>query len=52
MITVGYGDITPQTNAEMIQCIITMLICCGVFGYTINSIGVIVQELNSANQRC
>ena len=51
MATVGYGDITPQTHFEKLQCIFTMFICCGVFAYTLNSIGIIVQELNKAEQR-
>ena len=39
MITVGYGDILPSNYDEMILCIITMLIACAVFGYSINIIG-------------
>ncbi len=31
MITVGYGDITPQNPVEMLICIFTMLFSCGVF---------------------
>ncbi|KRX04525.1 Cyclic nucleotide-binding protein [Pseudocohnilembus persalinus] len=33
MITVGFGDINPTNNIEIILCIITMLIACGVFAY-------------------
>jgi hypothetical protein len=36
MITVGYGDILPVTPLEMIICVITMLIACGVFAYSVN----------------
>jgi hypothetical protein len=32
MITVGYGDILPVTNEEMIFCVFNMLISCAVFG--------------------
>lgn len=49
MITIGYGDIAPISNIEKLISIITMLISCGVFGYTMNSIGVIVQEFNKIN---
>ncbi|KAL4505999.1 hypothetical protein ABPG72_013760 [Tetrahymena utriculariae] len=41
MITVGYGDVLPKTNLEYILCIITMMIACGVFGYSLNEIGLI-----------
>ena len=42
MITVGYGDIVPTTNLEMIIAIITMVISCGVFAYSVNAIGQIL----------
>ncbi len=45
-ITVGYGDVLPVTNAEKILCILTMIVSCGVFGFVMNSVGVIFQELN------
>ncbi|KAL4463934.1 hypothetical protein ABPG74_005871 [Tetrahymena malaccensis] len=45
MITVGYGDIVPKTPPELILCIITMIIACGQFGYSLNQIGVIVQDV-------
>lgn len=44
MITVGYGDIVPQNNKEKILCLLTMLIACGVFGYSLNIIGVIIND--------
>jgi hypothetical protein len=40
-ITVGYGDILPVTNPEKILCILTMIVACGVFGFVMNSVGVI-----------
>lgn len=35
MVTVGYGDMGPNltNNLEIVMCIITMLIACGVFVY-------------------
>lgn len=36
MITVGYGDISPKNTNEMIISVLTMLIACGVFGYSLN----------------
>jgi len=46
MITVGYGDITPVNMQERLFVIIVMLISCGVFAYSINSIGRILEELS------
>ncbi|EDK31574.2 cyclic nucleotide-binding domain protein (macronuclear) [Tetrahymena thermophila SB210] len=45
MNTVGYGDITPNTNIEKIFVVFITVICCGVFGYAINTIGSIVREI-------
>lgn len=39
MTTIGYGDLTAQTNSEKLVMIFMAFISCGVFGYTINSIG-------------
>ena len=38
-ITIGYGDILPVSNVEKLYVIINTLFSCGVFGYSINSIG-------------
>jgi len=45
MTTVGYGDITPNSELEHIFIIFMMLISSGVFGYTLNRIGTIFSEL-------
>ncbi|EAR86704.2 cation channel family protein (macronuclear) [Tetrahymena thermophila SB210] len=47
MITVGYGDITPVNSREYLLSILTMLIACGMFGYSLNSIGQILSEMNT-----
>jgi len=39
MITVGYGDIFPHTVAEKLVSIVNMMIACGQFAYSVNSIG-------------
>ena len=44
MITVGYGDITPQTEIEVLCAIITMLVTCGMFAYIVNKIGMILTD--------
>ena len=41
MTTVGYGDITPKNNFEYLFANIAMFFSCGVFGFAINSIGII-----------
>jgi hypothetical protein len=39
MVTVGYGDITPQTTLERMVGIINMMLAVGMYAYTINVIG-------------
>ena len=46
MMTVGYGDITPQNESETIVCLVSVLLGCAVYAYNINSIGMILQDLN------
>lgn len=41
MITVGYGDILPKNQFEMMLCVVTMMIACGVFGYSLNEVALI-----------
>ena len=42
MTTVGYGDITPKNNIEFTIANITMFLACGVFAFSMNSIGIMV----------
>jgi voltage-gated potassium channel Kch len=44
MITVGYGDILPANDTEMLFCIANMILASAVFGYSINMVGQIIQE--------
>lgn len=46
MTTVGYGDITPNTDNEKVFVMICMLIACGFFAYTVGSIGSILNRSN------
>ncbi|EAR99211.2 cation channel family protein (macronuclear) [Tetrahymena thermophila SB210] len=50
MITVGYGDIIPVNSQEYLLSILTMLIACGMFGYSLNSIGQILSEMDINNK--
>jgi hypothetical protein len=45
LATVGYGDITPQNMIERIFCSIVCMIGTMMFGYGINSIGMIIQSI-------
>lgn len=45
MITVGYGDILPVNDLEMSICIFAMLISCGMFAYSVNTVGVVKHKI-------
>jgi hypothetical protein len=47
MLSVGYGDITPENVYEISFTIFTQLLSCLLYGYSINEIWSIIQELNS-----
>ncbi|CAK58071.1 unnamed protein product (macronuclear) [Paramecium tetraurelia] len=47
MITVGYGDLTPQNNYERLCANLSMFLACGVFAFSFNSIGLMLSNLNS-----
>jgi hypothetical protein len=49
-LTIGFGDIAPITDAERVFVIIVALIICGVFGYTISSIGEIFRNIQERRQ--
>lgn len=46
MSAVGYGDITPKTENERVITLLMMMFSCGIFAYTVNSIGNIVSRFN------
>lgn len=45
VMTVGYGDITPQNNLERIVCLFVILFGGMIFPYSINSIGSIIEDI-------
>ncbi|CAD8186370.1 unnamed protein product [Paramecium pentaurelia] len=51
MITVGYGDITPQNHEEAFSCIFLMLLSCAVFTFSLNQVGTIVQNINKQKRQ-
>lgn len=46
MVTVGYGDITPKNNYEMIYANCIMFLSSCVFAYSMNSIGILLKGYN------
>ncbi|CAD8113839.1 unnamed protein product [Paramecium sonneborni] len=46
MTTVGYGDISPLNPAERMLGIFLLLIACGGFAFTMNSIGFALQKIS------
>ena len=51
LTSVGYGDITPQTEVETIYAIIVMTIGVGMFGYVIGNIAHILANLHPSRTR-
>jgi hypothetical protein len=50
MVTVGYGDITPSNSTEIIVAIFSILLSCGIFAFSLNKIGSILEEIKSQNR--
>ena len=46
MSAVGYGEIVPVTKDERAYAMAAMIMSCGIFAYTVNSIGNIVSRYN------
>jgi len=46
MLTIGYGDISPKTIIEKGFIIVVAVFACGVFGYALNTLGSIFQEIS------
>ena len=46
MITVGYGDITPNNSYERCYVMVVTLVSCGVFAYAVNTVGSIFQKMD------
>ncbi|EAR82048.2 zinc knuckle protein (macronuclear) [Tetrahymena thermophila SB210] len=50
MATIGYGDLHPVTDIEMIYVSIISLISSGIFGYSLNQIGQIVDSFEKKSE--
>ena len=49
MLTVGYGDIHPVTSQEEVFGIISIIIACCVFAYTMSVIGTVLGHLEESD---
>ncbi|KAL4497341.1 hypothetical protein ABPG72_011276 [Tetrahymena utriculariae] len=47
MVTVGYGDIVPKNLEERLFVIFVMLMACGIFAYTMNTMGSVLSQIES-----
>ena len=47
MTTVGYGDVTPTTTNTRIFVTLVMILSCGIFAYTLGSIGSLIAKQNA-----
>jgi voltage-gated potassium channel len=50
LATVGYGDITPDTKAQMIYASLTMLVGIGFFGFVLGNIASLLVRLDAARE--
>ncbi|KAL4473721.1 hypothetical protein ABPG74_022585 [Tetrahymena malaccensis] len=51
MITVGYGDITPQNPIEIVFTIATMFVTGIVYAFCLNTIGFIIDDIEKKNKK-
>jgi hypothetical protein len=49
MVTVGYGDLTPNNFIEAIVVTMIEVVGTAIFGYMINVIGLTVNEIQKKN---
>ena len=48
MVTVGYGDLTAQNLYEVICSFVLIFFSSGIFAFSLNSIGVILNNINQS----
>jgi len=51
LTTVGYGDITPFSNAEMLYTMLAMVLGVGVYGYVIGNVAGVLANIDPARVR-
>jgi potassium voltage-gated channel Eag-related subfamily H protein 7 len=47
MTTVGYGDITAKNDIEKMINVLMMILACASFGYIINKLSTLLDELDN-----
>jgi Ion channel len=50
MNTAGYGDIHPSNPLETLFIILFIYVACIIFGYTLNSIGIILENISKSQK--
>ena len=50
-MTVGYGDITPVNNFEKLYCMLVILFGGMIFPYSVNTIGLIIQDIQKDQKK-
>jgi hypothetical protein len=48
LATVGYGDITPSSNSQMVYAMVVMLLGVGVYGYVIGNVATLLANIDLA----
>lgn len=48
LATVGYGDITPKTNVQMVYAMVVMILGVGIYGYVIGNVTSLLANLDMA----
>ena len=51
LATVGYGDIVPSRNAEVLYAMLVMVLGVGVYGYVIGNVAALLANLDPARVR-
>jgi voltage-gated potassium channel len=51
LTTIGYGDITPVTNAEMVYAIVIMVFGVGMYSYVIANVANLISNLHPSRVR-
>jgi Ion channel len=47
LVTVGYGDITPESTPEMVMCIMLMVLGVGIFSFMTGSLSSLITSYDS-----
>ncbi|EAS05919.2 cyclic nucleotide-binding domain protein (macronuclear) [Tetrahymena thermophila SB210] len=51
MVTVGYGDITPQNSIEVVFTTVTIFVTCIVYAFSLNTIGSIIENIEKKDKK-